>query len=82
MKKNKIITIQEMLMKEMNRLDDNDYMAKYGKDEVLRSNALTNNATTFIKAINVQLRIKEVAEKSKVTQGSLEKELGVQQEEL
>jgi hypothetical protein len=80
MKNNKIITIQEMLMREMQRLDDSDYMAKAGKDEVLRSNALTNNATAFIKAVNVQLRIKEVAQTNEVTQQSLSKELGINEE--
>ena len=79
MKNNKIISIQEMLMREMKRLDDNDYMASAGKDEVLRSNALTNNATAFLKALNVQLRIKEVAEKTQVTQQSISEELGIEE---
>lgn len=75
---NKIIAIQEMLMREMNRLDDNDYMSQNGKDEVARSNALTNNATAFIKAINIQLRVKEVAAKNEVTASSLSQELGIE----
>ena len=78
MENNKIIAIQEMLMREMNRLDDNEYMASQGKDEVLRSNALTNNATAYIKAINVQLRIKEIAERNNVTTEKLGKELGIE----
>ena len=77
MENNKIITIQEMLMREMQRLDDDDYMSNNCKEEVMRSNALTNNATAYIKAINVQLRVKEVAEKNGVTTRSLAKELGV-----
>lgn len=80
MKNNKIITIQEMLMREMQRLDDNEYMINQGKDEVLRSNALTNNATAFLKALNIQLRIKEVAEKTQSTQKSISKELGIDEE--
>ena len=79
MKNNKIIIIQEMLMREMNRLDDNEYMLNNGKDEVARSNALTNNATAFIKALNIQLRIKEVAEKAQITQQSVNKELGIEE---
>ena len=79
-KNNKIITIQEMLMREMSRLDDNSYMLENGKDEVARSNALTNNATAFIKALNIQLRIKEVAEKTQSTQQSISKELGIDEE--
>ena len=78
MENSKIISIQEMLMREMKRLDDNEYMASQGKDEVLRSNALTNNATAYIKAVNVQLRIKEVAERSNVTTKKLGEELGIE----
>ena len=79
-KSNKIIAIQELLMREMARLDDNVYMLNNGKEEVLRSNALTNNATAFLKALNIQLRIKEVAEKTHITQHSLNKELGIDKE--
>lgn len=78
MENSKIISIQEMLMREMKRLDDNEYMASQGKDEVLRSNALTNNATAYIKAVNVQLRIKEVAERNNVTTKKLGEELGIE----
>lgn len=78
MENNKIISIQGMLMREMKRLDDNEYMASQGKDEVLRSNALTNNATAYIKAVNVQLRIKEVAERNSVTTEKLGKDLGIE----
>lgn len=80
MKNNKIITIQEMIMREMERLDDNSYMQQVGASEIARSNALANSALTFIKSVNVQLRIKEVAEKTETTQKSLNKELGIDEE--
>lgn len=76
-KENKLITIQEMLMREMGRLDDNNYMQQVGVSEIARSNALTNNALTYIKAVNVQLRIKEVATKFEQTEDSIKKEIGL-----
>lgn len=77
-KNNNIIKIQEMVMREMERLDDNGYMQKVGASEIARSNALSNSALTYIKSINVQLRIKEVATKYAQTNESLSKELGVE----
>ena len=78
MEKNTIISIQEMLMREMKRLDDNNYMKSAGKDEVLRSNALTNNAATYIKSVNLSLRIMEVADKNERQVSSLSKDLGIE----
>ena len=73
---NKLIKIQELLMKEMERLGDSEISA----NEVARSNALSNNALTFIKSVNLGLRIKETATKIGVAESSLTKELGVSDE--
>lgn len=77
---NKIIEIQEMLMREMKRLDCDDLMKENGNNEIARSNALSNSATTYIKAINTSLRIIDTAEKNNQTQESLTKELGLSDE--
>ena len=77
MKNNKIIDIQEILFNEMKRLNDEKYMNENGMAEISRSNALTNNALTYIKAINAQLRILETAEKNQQTSQSLIQELGI-----
>lgn len=73
---NKLIKIQELLMKEMERLGNGEINA----NEVARSNALSNNALTFIKSVNLGLRIKETATKMRVAESSLTKELGVSDE--
>ena len=79
MKKNdsNILTIQDYLMREMKRLDDEEYMKYNGKDEVARSNALAQSANTFIKSVNLGLRVIEVAKSNEQTKDSLNKELGV-----
>lgn len=51
--------IQKMVMNEMKRLDDNDYM-KDNKDEIARANALSQNATVFVKTINTSIRLEEM----------------------
>ena len=52
--------IQKMVMNEMKRLDDNDYMKENNKNEVSRANALSQNATVFIKTINASIRLEEM----------------------
>lgn len=75
--KNKIIKIQEMLYDEMERLSDDEVIRTYAKREVSRSQALTQSAGAFIKAINTQLKIKEIAKKNPEYEETLKKELGV-----
>lgn len=75
---NRLNEIQEMLIKEMNRLDSNgteDIIA-----EVSRSNALSQSALTFIKSINTQIRVREIADKQQKSINVVEKELGIKYE--
>lgn len=75
---NRLNEIQEMLIKEMNRLDSNgteDIIA-----EVSRSNALSQSALTFIKSINTQIRVREIADKQQKSINLVEKELGIKYE--
>lgn len=62
MKNEKLNKIQEMLMREMERLD-NDEIMKDNTIEIARGNALSQNAVTYIKTINAGLRIIEMQEK-------------------
>lgn len=80
MKNNKLIKIQEMLMREMDRLDNDDLMGKCGKEEVARSNALSQSACTFLKSVNVSLRIMEQSEKNNKTINELNNNLGITDE--
>ena len=73
---NNLLKIQETLMKEIERLDN--VSVEECSNEVARSNAITNSSLTFIKSINLQLRVKEVADKIGVNTKSINKELGVE----
>ncbi len=65
---NKIIDIQEMLFKEMKRLD-NDKMLdftnnKASQQEFARATALYNMSTGFIKSLNANLTIMNLAKRN------------------
>lgn len=60
---NKIIDIQEIVFKQLKRLDDDKLMEESGAEEIARSNVISNNAQTFIKSVNTQIKIMEMAER-------------------
>lgn len=74
---NNLIKIQEMLMRQMERLDDNNLMNISGKEEVARGNTLSQNANTFLKSVNVGIRVIELAEKTGIKKEQLSNELGI-----
>lgn len=78
---NKIIDIQEIVYKQLKRLDDNANMQEKGAEEIARSNVISNNAQTFIKAVNIQLKIMDMAKRQDVQTKSLTKELGLLEDE-
>lgn len=75
-----ILTIQEAIMRQIGRIDNDDVMATNGKQEVARSNALSQSATTFVKTVNLKLKVMEVSEKFEVSAKDLNKELGITNE--
>ena len=77
---NNLIKIQEMLMRQMERLDDNDLMNIKNKEEVARGNALSQSAVTFLKSVNVGLRVIEMSDKIGANKKELSKQLGVESE--
>ena len=78
---NKLIDIQEMLMSQMKRLNDDETMKNDGENEIKRCNALSNNALTYLKAVNVNIKIREIAEKEAKLVENINKELGLSNNE-
>ena len=75
---NKLIELQEILFKNIASLDkETENVAT----EIARNNTLSNSVPTVIKAVNLNLRIKEVACKNEQTIESLKTELGLNHEE-
>lgn len=77
---NKIIEIQDTIFKQIKRLDDNIIMNNNGRDEIARANAISNASTSFIKSINVQLAIFNIAARLEKSPEILAKELGLCEE--
>ena len=75
--KNNLLKIQEMLMNQMKRLDDNELMSTSCKDEVARGNAISQSANTFLKSVNVGIRVIEMSNKLEVKTETLKNELGI-----
>lgn len=61
---NKIIDVQEIVFNQLKRLDNNEEMGFKAKEEIERANVISNNAQTFIKALNIQLNIMQFAHKT------------------
>lgn len=82
---NKIIEVQEILFKEMKRLDD-DRMLEFvdnrkALQEFERATALYNMSTGFIKSLNANITIMNLAKKNDVKYEELMKQLGINNEE-
>lgn len=78
---NNLINMQEMLLRQMERLDELDNKIGVNKtEEISRANALSQNATTFLKSVNTGLRIIDVSKKYEIEKDKLTQELGVEYE--
>ncbi len=79
---NNLIKMQEMLMRQMERLDKLDQIIDCNKqEEISRANALSQSAVTFLKSVNVGLRIIETSDKYEVKIETLSKKVGIYSEE-
>lgn len=81
--KNKIIEVQDVLFQEMKRLNNKDfYTDENSKKELERSTAIYNQTTNFIKAINTNIAIRNLARWEETKYDVLIKELGLSDEEV
>ena len=75
---NKIIEVQEMLFNQMKRLSKDDFIMDDNLNkELSRSTALYNQSINFIKAINTQLNIIQIAKRSDMKTKELISKLGL-----
>jgi len=81
--KNKIIEVQDVLFQEMKRLNNKDFITdENSKKELERSTAIYNQTTNFIKAINTNIAIRNLARWEETKYDVLIKELGLSDEEV
>lgn len=60
-----IKNIQQYLMNRLEKLNDDKYMKDNLKGEVARSNATANTALTYIKVVNLKLRVNSLSSKER-----------------
>ena len=81
--KNKIIDVQDVLFQEMKRLNNKEFFTdENSKKELERSTAIYNQTTNFIKAINTNIAIRNLARWEETKYDVLIKELGLSDEEV
>ena len=79
--KNKLIEVQDVLFQEMKRLNKEDFVTEENaKKELERSTAIYNQTTNFIKAINTNISIRNLARWEETRYDVLIKELGLSDE--
>lgn len=74
---NKIIEVQDIVFEQLKRLNDKQNMEVKAKEEIERANVISNNAQTFIKALNIQLNIMQYADKSERKVSYMYNQLGL-----
>lgn len=72
--------IQKILLNQMERLDDNEIMKEQGKREIMRSGALSQSASAYVKSVAVQTKVMELSNKYNVEVNSMNEFLGIQNE--
>jgi hypothetical protein len=74
---NRLLEIQDILFNQMKRISDDKLPTREVNKEISRSNAITNNAMTFIKTVNVNIRVMELAQKEQKTEKYIKEKLGL-----
>lgn len=76
--KNKLMDVQEMLFEEMKKLKDDEHIfSSNGNKEIQRSTALYNQATGYIKIVNLNIKIYEMAKRNGQKSLDMTKYLGL-----
>lgn len=73
----KLNKIKDILLKQLERLDNQEIMEKEGKYEIKRSGAITSNAITFVKTTDLELKILNTANKYNIKAEQLQDYLGL-----
>lgn len=77
MNKTLIIKMQDVLERELDRLDNDTYMNVHSKEEVVRSSAISQSANTIIKTIGLNMKIMKMAENTNTTIEEFNDKLGI-----
>lgn len=79
---NQLKQIQRILLNQMNRLDDDEIMKERSKKEIMRSGALSQSSSQYIKSVITQLKVLEMSGKYNAEVKDMNKYLGIDNSEL
>ena len=65
--------IQKYLMERLNKLNDDKYMKENLKEEIARSNTVTNTSLAYIKIKNLEMRINGLSREERKAIGKFSK---------
>lgn len=75
--KSKLLELQEIVIKQTKKIASEELKDEELQNEIARSNSITGLASTYIKSLNINIRVIELANKAKISKEELSKEIGV-----
>ena len=78
---NELQRIQKILLNEMERLDNQEIMAERGNKEIKVSGALSKSATSYIKAVQTQIKVFDLSNKYNTKVSELNEFFGINKSE-
>ena len=75
---NELQRIQKILLNQMERLDDEEIMKERSKKEIMRSGALSQSDSSFIKSVQTQMKVLDLSGKYNVEVNDMNKFLGIE----
>lgn len=77
---NIILKMQDILVRELDRLDNDNFMEENSKEEINRSTAISQSANTIIKTIGLNMKIIKLANQTKNNLDDMNDLLGITNE--
>lgn len=71
---NRINQLQEILFYQINKINN---METIDFEELKRSNAISKSASTYLKAVDTQLKIKEVSYSNGIPENNIKEDIGI-----
>lgn len=77
---NIILKMQDILVRELDRLDNDNFMEENSKEELKRSTAISQSANTIIKTVDLNMKILKFANQTQNALDDVNNVLGITDE--
>lgn len=77
---NIILKMQDILVRELDRLDNDNFMEENSKEEIKRSTAISQSANTIIKTVDLNMKILKFANQTQNALDDVNNVLGITDE--